>query len=110
MKHYSNLPKGTILVKYCDLDNDTSKSIAISEILHSEEIYFERYKNYYIETIKNNIHSNINNRSTYKSLLRNREKIKKLKQNFSYLERYIIENSCDFLPNGEYIYYSYRLF
>lgn len=108
MKHYSQLPQFSNLVQFNELSNE-SKLIAISEILHSEEIWFNLHKNEYLNSFKNNIHLGVNNRSKYKSLLETNKKLKKLKQNFQYLEKYIIENICEFSPNGEYIYYSQEL-
>ena len=92
MKHYSQLPQFSNLVQFNELSNEL-KLIAISEILHSEEIWFNLHKNEYLNSFKNSIHLSINNRSTYKSLLESSKKLKKLKQNFQYLEKYIIENN-----------------
>ena len=95
------LPKGTIILSYNDLSID-AKIIARRTVIDLEILAYSRNIKKYSDTTS--IHKKING-SNIKNFISTKKFIDKLLNDINYCEKFINENLCHFISNGEYITY-----
>lgn len=90
--------------------SEEAKTMAIQEIINSDEFFFKQKIIETSVTAIKNINKIVNDSHLHKNLINRRNHLSKIQNNKKYLLAYIEENLCQFDENGTYLYYFNELY